>query len=85
MGKPQFGYWNLRGLGQSIKFALAYMGVDYEGNVMILISDFLSYLSLVSYYKYFMSSPKKMWSTRTRKGMTLGLNKSPTWDSSALM
>ncbi|OXA57590.1 glutathione S-transferase Mu 1 [Folsomia candida] len=30
MGKPQFGYWNLRGLGQSIKFALAYMGVDYE-------------------------------------------------------
>lgn len=30
MGKPQFGYWNLRGLGQSVRFVLHYMGVDYE-------------------------------------------------------
>jgi len=30
MGKPQLGYWNLRGLGQSIRLVLAYMGVDYE-------------------------------------------------------
>jgi len=30
MGKPKLGYWNLRGLAQSTRFALEYMGVDYE-------------------------------------------------------
>jgi len=30
MGKPIFGYWNLRGLGHSVRFALAHIGVDYE-------------------------------------------------------
>jgi glutathione S-transferase len=30
MGKPKLGYWNLRGLAQSIRFALEYMGVDYD-------------------------------------------------------
>ncbi|OXA53606.1 glutathione S-transferase class-mu 26 kDa isozyme 47 [Folsomia candida] len=35
MGKPQFGYWDLRGLGHATRFALAYMGVDYEHVVYI--------------------------------------------------
>ncbi|CAG0921460.1 unnamed protein product, partial [Notodromas monacha] len=28
--RPVFGYWRLRGLGQSIKLLLAHAGVDYQ-------------------------------------------------------
>ena len=27
--KPIFGYWDIRGLGQAIRFQLAYQGVDF--------------------------------------------------------
>ncbi|OXA53605.1 glutathione S-transferase 2 [Folsomia candida] len=30
MGKPKLAYWDIRGLAQKIRFALAYMGVDYD-------------------------------------------------------
>mmetsp|Transcript_26877 Transcript_26877/g.25931 ORF Transcript_26877/g.25931 Transcript_26877/m.25931 type:complete len:219 (-) Transcript_26877:77-733(-) len=28
--KPKFGYWNIRGLGNNLRFQLAFHGVDYE-------------------------------------------------------
>lgn len=30
MSKPKFGYWNIRARGESIRWVLAYCGVDYE-------------------------------------------------------
>jgi glutathione S-transferase len=30
MSKPILGYWKIRGLGQPIRFLLAYLGTDYE-------------------------------------------------------
>jgi hypothetical protein len=28
--KPTLGYWKIRGLGQQIRYHLAYLGVDFE-------------------------------------------------------
>jgi glutathione S-transferase len=33
MSTPQYGYWDLRGLAQSTRLALAYMGVDYKETI----------------------------------------------------
>jgi len=33
MSKPKFGYWDIRGLGQPIRFLLAHLGLDYEERV----------------------------------------------------